>query len=400
MSAVIDKAAKKGGEQALVQARAAMDADHVISRAMRSSTKEVRALNAAVTTESKGFLGWISSTMTALSLSAFGVPMLGKGLNWLSERKLLHNAKNALVVKGVEGARTFHKVTSVLDEEVHLIPEALKGAGLHKTSAMFGELGSKVSKFAKPILGEKLHGQFAQASGTNALFAGAGAVGETAGLINTVTKRVTTLEAMQTDLTGKVPSAWTIIFRPQKLHPLVQHARGEAVSFKAAAGMALQLGGAIANAYIMLRFNKLKNALVKSMGISMGTGMAASMITAGDTALVSYQELAKSFKHSGRAEVETYVGFIGGFAPNADVEQVQKLAEQAYKEQLKPKAVLELIDKSLGRELKAQPTPREVQGHFTGKLAATQHAKETSKPLAAKFTDRIAANDAQHALRA
>jgi hypothetical protein len=231
-----------------------------------------------------------------------------------------------------------------------------------------------------------------QANTGFAVFAGAGAIGELAATGLSVGNRIKTLKAMQADLTGRVPSDYEVLMGSKKLHPMVAKARGELSGGKALAGMAVQVAGTIANAWMMLRGNNVKNFIPKSIGITMGTSMVSNAFTASDTALVSYQAMAKSFKRNGRAELEQYIGLVGGLQPHADEQAVQQFAQQAFEKQLKQSDVVRLVSKT--DLMAAAANDPVMKAQQAGQKSLNASASKEAKPVVGKFTGNLAAGPA------
>jgi hypothetical protein len=365
----------------------------------RNISPEVAQIDQALTSDSTGILGGLSKATSWATGLVMGVPLLGKLAGWTAKRKFLASSEHAVATKVSEHLNGFQKFTSLSEASLGELPVKMVKAGFHDSARHVRDFGKSFTQYGQRIFGEKIHGQIMQASAGNAVFAGAGAVGETAAAALSIGNRIKTLKAMQADITGKVPSTAAVIFGSDTLHPIVARARSELSGGKALGALALQMGGTAANAWLMLRGGSVKYFIAKSIGVSMGTNMLAGVLTSSDTALVNYQAMAKSFAQKGGAQMDQYVGLIGGLEPRANEQVVQQVAEKAFKEQLKPRDVLRLVASTNLREAVPMNPGKPVQGKFTEKLASAPAANDaalgaSAKPVQGKFTGKLAAGPA------
>ncbi len=291
-----------------------------------------------------------------------------------------------------ETLQRFTKITELSEVELGKLPDALKKLrnpnAAEQMASEAGKVASSASKlggYIKNIV-PKFHGKVMQASTANAVFAGAGAVGDMAMAGTTMKQGILAVKAVQTDLTGKMPSTWQVI-TGSHLHPLARKAREEVFGKRGMGGILLQLGGGVANGWLMLRSGQMKNFLPKTIALSMGTNMVASMVTSGQTINSSYRSLVKSFKLYNHGELNDYMGLIGGLATNANNEVIEKIAQKAYEQQLHARGVLKLVAET---KFLTQPVAdkgqKPVKGKFTQALASDGIPQSEVKPVQGKFT--------------
>jgi len=287
------------------------------------------------------------------SLVAFGLPAAGGVSGFLAQKKPFQSVRQPLekvkAASQLTGVAVGDFPTAVADA---FGPDSRMAVAVQKASS------GNIAQYAQKTLSAPLREKLSQASVERMIYSGTAIVGGAINTTLTFSQRIKTLRQMQFDMTGKMPSTWSVLMG-QNLHPLVKTVRAEATGIRAGLGNLLQLGGIAGNIYMMLfsRDSGIKY-MAKSAALGMGAAKAAELLTVGNTTLDSYHALTHYVARGQEAPLEVYKGLIGGLAGDMTPETVERFAEQCYTERVPPAEVVrrfEVLKQSGGEVQAAQP---------------------------------------------
>jgi len=318
--------------------------------APRASTSASAPSGAA--TGGSGFGNVIGSGFGKLSKGLMYAQMGGwlTGLlgGWLGkkERSWVPNGTAGALNKVSEVAGlTNQSLGSVADETAKVLGSSSAVVGAVK------QVSDTVGHYAQKTLGSKITDRLAKNPLNTTIFSTSMMVGETMSTVFDFKTRLAAIKGMQKALTGKdITSASAMTGK--NLHPLVKSVSSELTGWKATLGTLLQTGGVLANGYLMLfgnsesKWNVGARGIAVSLGLSMGTSMIASAVTASDTGLRAYSMMSKYNAHGKPVPVELYAQLIGGLVKNATAEAVTALATQCHEKNLSADEVIRNIAQS------------------------------------------------------
>ncbi len=355
--------------------------------ARAAATAGAAAAGAAVLADGGGFFGALRSLNSSVSNALFFLGPIG----WITSK-----AKNKVGINS-----RFSSPLNTADALINTIPSSTLSDVAQNTADIFGHnhgatkivthTSNQISHYANRVLSPGMKETLSKNDLTTTLFAGTNAVAEGTNMVLGFRQRMNTLKHMQEALTGKKPSSWAVLTGSSSLHPIVAQLRGEAFGIQGGLATLLQTAGMAFNTYRMLFSQSQSTNSLKSMGLSlgvnMGTGMAASMLTAAsDNALNAYKYMLDASANNAQIGLETYCSLIGGIAPNTNASDIRNAAQWCYTQHLSPFDTLQLLEKT---NFLQKPLPQ-----------APASAPEATAESTTRHQDAILAQRNQNAARA